>query len=94
MHWTRELTLVNNESEQNTGIVKVEAILPEEATTKEIEKWEVTNSSPAGVVEITPSGNNMSCTVKAKKKGTATLTAKDGSGVKATCKVIVTGKPN
>lgn len=57
-------------------------ILPQEADNKNV-KWK---SSKKSVVTVTQKG-----VIKAKKKGTATITctAQDGSGVKATCKVTV-----
>ena len=57
-------------------------ILPENATNKDV-KWK---SSKKSVATISKDG-----TIKTKKKGTTTITctAKDGSGVKATCKITV-----
>ncbi|MBR1692993.1 MAG: Ig-like domain-containing protein [Lachnospiraceae bacterium] len=57
-------------------------VLPEHAANKKV-KWK---SSKKSVVTVSSKG-----VLTAKKKGTATITctAKDGSGVKATCKVTV-----
>ena len=60
----------------------VPTIFPQNATNKDV-KWK---SSKKSVATVSKDG-----TIKAKKKGTTTITctAKDGSGRKATCKITV-----
>ena len=66
----------------NSSLKLSPTILPANATNKKV-KWK---SSKKSVATVSKDG-----TVKAKKKGTTTITctAQDGSGIKATCKITV-----
>lgn len=77
-----ELSLIKNETE--TVTVSYE---PENTTDKKAVEWSISDPE---VAEIEADGDSV--TVKAKKQGTAVLTAKTANGLTATCDVKVTEK--
>lgn len=83
-HSSRTLYLGGSSSEKTTKL-KVKSITPKKAS---IKKLKVTSSNKS-IATVTSAGK-----VTAKKAGTCTITytATDGSGTKATCKIIVRQK--